>query len=215
MKDIVKVTSGSTRQVAQFVDQLYKTVIEVGTHLAPSIRVAEAAKVIENTQRDLNIALMNELAKIFDALSINTQDVLDAASTKRNFLPFQPGLVGGHCVGVDPYYLTSKVQETGYHPEIILAGRRINESMGAFIAEKLMKRLLKSSDMQSPIKVLILGMAFKENCADCRNSKTVQIKKSLEEFGCVVDVFDPLVCKDRCKIEFDIDLINEPKEAAT
>lgn len=212
LKDIVKVTSGSTRQVAQFVDQLYKTVIEVGTHLAPSIRVAEAAKVIENTQRDLNIALMNELAKIFDALSINTQDVLDAASTKWNFLPFQPGLVGGHCVGVDPYYLTSKAQETGYHPEIILAGRRINESMGAFIAEKLMKRLLKSSDMQSPIKVLILGMAFKENCADCRNSKTVQIKKSLEAFGCVVDVFDPLVCKDRCKIEFDIDLINEPKE---
>jgi len=190
---IVKVTSGSTPEAADFVDELYRRVVAVGTHKAASIRVAEAAKVIENTQRDVNIALMNELAILFNKLGIDTEDVLRAAGTKWNFLPFRPGLVGGHCIGVDPYYLTHKAQAVGYHPEIILAGRRINDSMGAYVASQLVKRMTKDGIPVKGARVLIMGLTFKENTPDLRNTRVVDIVHDLEEYGVAVDVHDPWV----------------------
>lgn len=191
--DIKKVTSGSTPEIAQKVDAIYRSVITAGTHLAPSIKVAEAAKVIENTQRDLNIALMNELSILFHKLGIQTKDVLAAASTKWNFLPFRPGLVGGHCIGVDPYYLTYKATSVGHTPEIILAGRRINDNMSHFIASQFIKLLIKNGQRVQGAKILVLGIAFKENCPDTRNSKVVNLVNELEEFGCCIDVYDPWV----------------------
>ncbi len=188
---IIKVTSGSTPEAAQFVDELYASIIEAGTHLAPSIRVAEAAKVIENTQRDLNIALINELAIIFNKLGIDTEAVLTAAGTKWNFLPFRPGLVGGHCIGVDPYYLTHKAQALGYHPEVILAGRRINDGMGHYVAAQLVKGLLKQRIQVDNARVLIMGFAFKENCPDIRNTRVIDIVRELGDYGMRVDVYDP------------------------
>ncbi|HBK82491.1 MAG TPA: nucleotide sugar dehydrogenase [Flavobacterium sp.] len=188
---ILKVTSGSTPQVAQEVNDLYKSVIAAGTHLAPSIKVAEASKVIENSQRDINIAFVNELAKIFNLLDINTQDVLEAASTKWNFLPFKPGLVGGHCIGVDPYYLAQKAQQKGYHPEIILAGRRLNDSMGEYVASQIVKCMIKKDIIVNGAKLLMLGITFKENCPDVRNTKIVDVIKSLQEYGIDVSVYDP------------------------
>ncbi len=180
---IVKVTSGSTPEVADFVDELYNLVVTVGTHRAPSIKVAEAAKVIENTQRDVNIALINELAVLFDRLGIDTEDVLKAAGSKWNFLPFRPGLVGGHCIGVDPYYLTHKAQAVGYHPEIILAGRRLNDSMGAYVASQLVKRMTKEGIPVKGARVLVMGLTFKENTPDLRNTRVVDIIAELEEYG--------------------------------
>ncbi|MDF3384615.1 MULTISPECIES: Vi polysaccharide biosynthesis UDP-N-acetylglucosamine C-6 dehydrogenase TviB [unclassified Sulfitobacter] len=188
---ICKVTAGSTPAAASFVDGLYKTIITAGTHLAPSIRVAEAAKVIENTQRDVNIALVNELALIFDRLGIDTLDVLEAAGTKWNFLPFRPGLVGGHCIGVDPYYLTHKAQEIGYHPEVVLAGRRINDGMGAYVATKLVRELIRNDVKVKGARVLVMGLTFKENCPDLRNTRVVDIIAELESYGISVDVHDP------------------------
>jgi UDP-N-acetyl-D-galactosamine dehydrogenase len=188
---IKKVTSGSNKEIAIKVDQLYKSIIEAGTHLAPSIKVAEAAKVIENSQRDINIAFVNELAKIFNLLGIDTQDVLDAASTKWNFLKFKPGLVGGHCIGVDPYYLAQKAQEAGYHPEIILSGRRLNDSMGPYVASEVIKLMIKKDIQVKNSNVLILGITFKENCPDVRNTKVVDIIRSLIEYGVQVTIFDP------------------------
>lgn len=191
LTDILKVTSGSTQQAALFINNLYKSVIKAGTHLAPSIKVAEASKVIENSQRDINIAFVNELAKIFAKLDIDTQSVLEAAGTKWNFLKFQPGLVGGHCIGVDPYYLAQKAQESGYYPEIILAGRRINDSMGTFVAAEIVKKMVQKNIKIKGSKVLILGFTFKENCPDVRNTRVIDIYNDLEEFGLLVDVHDP------------------------
>jgi len=188
---IKKVTSGSTPETADKVDKLYQTVIKAGTHKAPSIKVAEAAKVIENSQRDINIAFVNELAKIFNRLNIDTQDVLEAAGTKWNFLPFRPGLVGGHCIGVDPYYLAQKAQEVGYHPEIILAGRRMNDSMGHYVAAEVVKLMIQHGISIKQSRVLIMGIAFKENCPDTRNTKVIDMIDELNEFGCKVDVYDP------------------------
>jgi len=190
---IQKITSGSNPEIARRVDVLYKSVISSGTYLAPSIKVAEAAKVIENTQRDINIAFVNELAKIFNLLDIDTHEVIKAASTKWNFMPFYPGLVGGHCIGVDPYYLSYKAQEMGYHPEMILAGRRINDSMGEYVASQVVKLLVKKNIVVNNASVLILGIAFKENCADVRNSKVVDMVKSLTEYGVKVQIYDPVV----------------------
>lgn len=190
---IVKVTSGSTPEAAQTIDQLYQSIIEAGTHLASSIKVAEAAKVIENTQRDLNIALVNELAILFDKLDIDTQEVLQAAGSKWNFLPFSPGLVGGHCIGVDPYYLTYKALQVGYHPDVILAGRRINDSMGSHVAERVVKLMLSKRIHIVDSRVLIMGRTFKENCPDTRNSRVVDIITSLESYHSSVDVYDPWV----------------------
>ena len=190
---IQKITSGSNPEIARRVDVLYKSVISAGTYLAPSIKVAEAAKVIENTQRDINIAFVNELAKIFNLLDIDTHEVIKAASTKWNFMPFYPGLVGGHCIGVDPYYLAYKAQEVGYHPEMILAGRRINDSMGEYVASQVVKLLVKKDIVVNHAKVLILGIAFKENCPDVRNSKVVDMAKSLRDYGLDVAVYDPIV----------------------
>lgn len=188
---IVKVTSGSTPEVADFVDDLYRSIVAVGTHRASSIKVAEAAKVIENTQRDVNIALINELAILFNKLGIDTEDVLLAAGSKWNFLPFRPGLVGGHCIGVDPYYLTHKAQSVGYHPEIILAGRRLNDSMGAYVASQLVKRMTKERIPVQGARVLVLGLTFKENTPDLRNSRVVDIIRELEDYDIQVDVHDP------------------------
>jgi UDP-N-acetyl-D-galactosamine dehydrogenase len=193
LPDITKVTSGSTPEVADFVDQLYGSVITAGTHRASSIKVAEAAKVIENTQRDLNIALINELALIFEKLDIDTSEVLEAAGTKWNFLPFKPGLVGGHCIGVDPYYLTYKAQEVGYHPEIILAGRRINDGMGEYVADRVVKLMTKQGINVVGSRVLLLGFAFKENCPDFRNTKVVDVLNALKAYNINVDVHDPWV----------------------
>lgn len=190
---ILKITSGSTPKIAKRVDDLYKTIITAGTHLAPSIKVAEAAKVIENTQRDVNIALMNELAMIFDAVGIDTKAVLEAAGTKWNFINLTPGLVGGHCIGVDPYYLTHKAEELGYKPDLILSSRKINNSMGKFISDKTIKLMIDSDKKIKEAKVLILGLTFKENCPDMRNTKVVDIIDELEDFGCQVDVYDPWV----------------------
>ena len=211
---IIKVTSGSTPEAADFVDALYREVVTAGTHKAPSIKVAEAAKVIENTQRDLNIALVNELAIIFNKLDIDTQAVLEAAGTKWNFLPFRPGLVGGHCIGVDPYYLTHKAQAVGYHPEVILAGRRINDGMGAYIVSQLVKAMLKKRIHVEGARVLVLGLAFKENCPDLRNTRVVDIVRELQEYGAQVDIHDPWVDPDEARQEYDIDLTMVPKSNA-
>lgn len=188
---ILKVTSGSTPEIGQKVNQLYLSVITAGTHLAPSIKVAEAAKVIENSQRDINIAFVNELAKIFNILEIDTQAVLEAAGTKWNFLPFKPGLVGGHCIGVDPYYLAQKAQENGYHPEIILAGRRLNDSMGDYVASQVVKLMIKKGVTINGAKLLMLGITFKENCPDVRNTKIVDVIKAFEDYGIQVSLYDP------------------------
>lgn len=191
VEKILKITSGSTPEIGRKVDDLYKSVIIAGTHLAPTIKVAEAAKVIENSQRDINIAFVNELAKIFNLLGIDTHDVLEAAGTKWNFLKFKPGLVGGHCIGVDPYYLAQKAQEVGYHPEIILAGRRLNDSMGEYVASQIVKLMIKNKIHVDEANVLLLGITFKENCPDVRNTKIVDIVKSLQEYGIKVSIFDP------------------------
>lgn len=208
---IKKVTSGSTPEVAEIVDDLYNEIIIVGTHKASSIKVAEAAKVIENTQRDLNIALINELAIIFNKMGIDTESVLLAAGTKWNFLPFRPGLVGGHCIGVDPYYLTHKAQSIGYHPEIILAGRRLNDSMGAYTVSQMVKAMIKRRIHVDGARVLVLGLTFKENCPDIRNTKVVDILKELSEYNIKADVYDPWVSAEEAQHEYGINLINEPK----
>jgi len=191
VEKILKVTSGSTPEIGLKVDSLYKSVITAGTHLAPTIKVAEAAKVIENSQRDINIAFVNELAKIFNLMGINTHDVLEAAGTKWNFLPFKPGLVGGHCIGVDPYYLAQKAQENGYHPEIILAGRRLNDGMGDYVASKIVKCMIKKNIPVNSARVLILGITFKENCPDIRNTKVVDLIKPLKDYGTNITIHDP------------------------
>ncbi len=201
---IKKVTSGSTEETADVVDALYKEIITAGTHKAESIRVAEAAKVIENTQRDLNIALVNELAMIFNKMGVDTEAVLRAAGTKWNFLPFRPGLVGGHCIGVDPYYLTHKSQEIGYHPEIILAGRRINDQMGAYVVAQLVKAMTKKRIQVEGARVLVMGLAFKENCPDLRNTRVADIVTELKEYNCHVDVHDPWVSADEAECEYGI-----------
>ncbi|MEO9632083.1 MAG: Vi polysaccharide biosynthesis UDP-N-acetylglucosamine C-6 dehydrogenase TviB [Sulfitobacter sp.] len=210
LPDIRKVTSGSTPYVTELVDQLYASIITAGTYKAESIRVAEAAKVIENTQRDLNIALVNELAVIFNRMGIDTEAVLNAAGTKWNFLPFRPGLVGGHCIGVDPYYLTHKAEEIGYHPQVILAGRRINDGMGAYVAGQLVKAMLKRRIQVEGARVLVLGLAFKENCPDLRNTRVVDVIRELEDFGVKVDAHDPLVDPVQAETEYGLDLIQEP-----
>jgi len=206
---IVKITSGSTPEIATRVDDLYNSILENGTHKAGSIKVAEAAKVIENSQRDINIAFVNELAKIFSALGIDTLEVLEAAGTKWNFLPFRPGLVGGHCIGVDPYYLAQKAQETGYHPEIILAGRRMNDGMGEWIAGEVVKLMIKNHLAVKDAKVLVLGITFKENCPDIRNTKVVNVIDELKDYGCDVDVYDPWVSNEQVKAEYGIDMCQE------
>ena len=201
---ILKVTSGSTPEIGEKVNNLYASVIKAGTYLAPSIKVAEAAKVIENSQRDINIAFVNELAKIFNLLDIDTQAVLEAASTKWNFLPFKPGLVGGHCIGVDPYYLAQKAQEVGYHPEIILAGRRMNDSMGHYVASETIKLFVKNDKEIKNASILILGITFKENCPDVRNTKVVDVIQNLKEYGTVITVFDPWANPVEVKEEYNI-----------
>ncbi len=204
---ILKVTSGSTPEVGQKVDDLYASIITAGTHLAPTIKVAEAAKVIENSQRDINIAFINELAMIFNKLGIDTNAVLEAAGTKWNFLPFKPGLVGGHCIGVDPYYLTHKAQEAGYNPEIILAGRRLNDNMGLYVVNRVIKLMIKKGHKIEGSKVLVLGITFKENCPDIRNSHVIDVIQELKEFGTIVDVYDPWADTDEVKREYNISLI--------
>lgn len=211
---IVKVTSGSTPAVADFVDELYGEIVAAGTHRAPSIKVAEAAKVIENTQRDLNIALVNELAIIFNRLGIDTEAVLQAAGTKWNFLPFRPGLVGGHCIGVDPYYLTHKAQASGYHPEVILSGRRINDGMGAYVVSQLIKAMLRKGIEMAGSRVLLLGLAFKENCPDLRNTRCVDILRELEDYNVTVDVHDPWVDPAEAQHEYGVSLIEAPEAGA-
>ncbi|MEZ9006747.1 Vi polysaccharide biosynthesis UDP-N-acetylglucosamine C-6 dehydrogenase TviB [Vibrio sp. 10N.247.311.59] len=208
--NILKVTSGSNDEIAEFVDQLYKTIITAGTHKASSIKVAEAAKVIENTQRDVNIALINELSIIFNKLNIDTLEVLEAAGTKWNFLPFRPGLVGGHCIGVDPYYLTHKAQTVGYHPEMILAGRRLNDGMGKYVVSELVKKMLKQRIHVEGANVLVMGMTFKENCPDLRNTKVVDIVSELNEYNINVDVVDPWCSNEEAQREYGLSL-TEPK----
>ena len=208
---IKKVTSGSTPAIAEEVDQLYSEIITAGTHRASSIKVAEAAKVIENAQRDLNIAFVNELSKIFHKMDIDTQEVLDAAGTKWNFLPFKPGLVGGHCIGVDPYYLTYKAESLGYNPQVILAGRRINDGMGAYVASRVMKLMTREGRSQNA-RILILGITFKENCPDIRNSRVIDVIRELKDFGVQVDVYDPNADKKEVKAEYDLDLIDDPNK---
>jgi UDP-N-acetyl-D-galactosamine dehydrogenase len=207
---ILKVTSGSTPEVADRVDQLYRSIITAGTHKASSIKVAEAAKVIENTQRDVNIGLINELALIFNRLGIDTEEVLKAAGTKWNFLPFRPGLVGGHCIGVDPYYLTHKAQSVGYHPEIILAGRRLNDGMGAYVASQLVKAMLKKRIHVEGSHVLVMGLTFKENCPDLRNTKVVDIIHELREYGVQADCYDPWINRQEAEHEYGITPVAEP-----
>ncbi|MCG8009309.1 MAG: Vi polysaccharide biosynthesis UDP-N-acetylglucosamine C-6 dehydrogenase TviB [Candidatus Thiodiazotropha lotti] len=209
---IKKVTSGSTPEVADFVDELYKTVITAGTHKASSIKVAEAAKVIENTQRDVNIALINELALIFNKLNIDTLEVLEAAGSKWNFLPFRPGLVGGHCIGVDPYYLTHKAQSIGYQPEIILAGRRLNDGMGAYVVHSVVKMMMKRGLSTNNSRVLVLGLSFKENCPDLRNTRVVDIVSEFEEYGASVDVYDPWVNPQEAEEEYGLRPIDSLSE---
>jgi UDP-N-acetyl-D-galactosamine dehydrogenase len=206
---IKKVTSGSTPEIGKKVDELYKSIIIAGTHLAPSIKVAEAAKVIENSQRDINIAFVNELAKIFSNMGIDTKEVLEAAGTKWNFLPFTPGLVGGHCIGVDPYYLAQKAQETGYNPEIILAGRRMNDGMGAWVASQIVKLLIKKGHAVKDSKIIVFGITFKENCPDIRNTKAIDVINELKQFNCDVDVYDPWANADEVKHEYGISLIDD------
>ncbi len=209
VEKILKVTSGSTPEIGIKVNELYKSVITAGTHLASSIKVAEAAKVIENSQRDINIAFVNELAKIFNLLHIDTQAVLEAAGTKWNFLPFKPGLVGGHCIGVDPYYLAQKAQEVGYHPEIILAGRRVNDSMGHYVASEVIKLFVKNDKEIKNAKILVLGITFKENCPDVRNTKVVDVIKNFEDFGTEVTVYDPWANPDEVHKEYGLKTINK------
>jgi UDP-N-acetyl-D-galactosamine dehydrogenase len=208
---IKKVTSGSTPEIADLVDALYNEIITVGTHKAESIKVAEAAKVIENTQRDLNIALINELALIFNRMGIDTESVLKAAGSKWNFLPFRPGLVGGHCIGVDPYYLTHKAQAIGYHPEIILAGRRLNDSMGNYVVAQLVKAMTKKRIHVDGARVLVMGLAFKENCPDLRNTRVVDIVAELKDYNCQVDVYDPWVAVEEAQHEYGITPITKPE----
>jgi UDP-N-acetyl-D-galactosamine dehydrogenase len=205
---IKKVTSGSTPEIAEIVDSLYKSIIEAGTHKAPSLKVAEASKAIENAQRDINISFVNELALIFDRLGIDTNDVIEAAGTKWNFLKFKPGLVGGHCIGVDPYYLAHKAESLGYHPQVILSGRRVNDNMGVFVANKLIKLLIAKNHVISNSKTLLLGITFKENCPDIRNSKVIDIVRELQQFNMQVDVFDPHADKHEVKEEYGINLID-------
>jgi len=210
LTNIMKVTSGSNHETAIFVDALYAEIIQAGTHLAPNIKVAEAAKVIENSQRDINIAFINELAIIFDKLGIKTKDVLDAAGTKWNFLNFQPGLVGGHCIGVDPFYLTYKAQQVGYKPEVILSGRKINDFMASYVANRIFKLLIKKYGALKNKSILILGMTFKENCPDIRNTKVVDVFNELIELGCNVDISDPIASKYEVKSAYQIDLKVDP-----
>ena len=209
---IQKVTSGSTPEVAEVIDQLYRTVIKAGTFKASSIKVAEAAKVIENSQRDINIAFVNELSKIFNLIGIDTHEVLEAAGTKWNFLPFKPGLVGGHCIGVDPYYLAQKAQEVGYHPEIILAGRRLNDTMGKYVAGELVKTMVKKDIKVKGSNVLMLGITFKENCPDIRNTKAIDVFNELNSYNVKVDVFDPWASKKEVMQEYNINITNELPE---
>lgn len=212
LTNIKKVTSGSTPEVADLVDALYNEIITVGTHRAPSIRVAEAAKVIENTQRDVNIALINELAVIFNKMGIDTEAVLQAAGTKWNFLPFRPGLVGGHCIGVDPYYLTHKAQAIGYHPEIILAGRRLNDGMGEYVVSQLVKAMNKKRVRVDGARVLVMGLTFKENCPDLRNTRVIDIVNELKEYSVQVDVFDPYVDAETVRQEYGITPVSSPQQ---
>jgi len=211
LPNIKKVTSGSTPEIAEFVDALYREIITAGTHKAESIRVAEAAKVIENTQRDLNIALINELSIIFNKMGIDTEAVLRAAGSKWNFLPFRPGLVGGHCIGVDPYYLTHKAQSIGYHPEIILAGRRLNDRMGAYVAGQLIKGMTARRIHVDGARVLVMGLTFKENCPDLRNTRVVDILSELRDYNCQVDVFDPWADGEEARAEYGIEPIKAPQ----
>lgn len=209
VEKIKKVTSGSTPEIGKIVNDVYSSVITAGTHLAPTMKVAEAAKVIENSQRDINIAFVNELSKIFTKMGIDTNDVLEAASTKWNFLPFKPGLVGGHCIGVDPYYLAQCAMTYGYNPEIILAGRRMNDSMGAYVADQTIKLMLKKGIQVLNSNILILGFTFKENCPDCRNTKVADIVKALNEYNLNIDIYDPWASTAIAKHEYDIDITNE------
>ena len=215
VEKIKKVTAGSTKEIGEKIDAIYQSVITGGTFLAASIKVAEAAKVIENAQRDINIAFVNELAKIFGLMGINTQDVLAAAATKWNFLPFKPGLVGGHCIGVDPYYLAQKAQEFGYHPEIILAGRRLNDSMGDYVARQVIKLMIKNSLPIKDARILILGFTFKENCPDVRNTKVIDVVNTFKDFDLKVEVFDPCANPSEVKHEYGIEIINNPKDLKT
>jgi len=213
VEKILKVTAGSTPEIGQKVDALYKSVITAGTHLAPTIKVAEAAKVIENSQRDINIAFVNELAKIFNCMDIDTHAVLEAAGTKWNFLPFKPGLVGGHCIGVDPYYLAQRAQEFGYHPEIILAGRRLNDSMGEYVASQVIKLMIKKGITINSAKILMLGITFKENCPDVRNTKIVDVIAALKDYGVEVIIYDPWANPDEVKHEYNLKTTRDlPKE---
>ena len=212
VEKILKVTSGSTPEIGKIVDEVYASVITAGTHLAPTIKVAEAAKVIENSQRDINIAFVNELAKIFNKMGIDTQDVLEAAGTKWNFLPFKPGLVGGHCIGVDPYYLAQAAQRYGYNPEIILAGRRMNDGMGEYVADQVVKLMLKKGIQVLGSKILVLGFTFKENCPDVRNTKVIDIIKTLEEYNADVTIYDPWANPAIAKHEYGVELHNELPE---
>lgn len=209
VEKILKVTAGSTPEIGERVDALYKEVITAGTHLAPTIKVAEAAKVIENSQRDINIAFVNELAKIFNLMDIDTHAVLEAAGTKWNFLPFKPGLVGGHCIGVDPYYLAQKAQEVGYHPEIILAGRRLNDSMGDYVASQVVKCMIKKGQAVNGADVLMLGITFKENCPDVRNTKIVDVVRALADYGINVTIYDPLANPEEVKHEYNLATTNQ------
>lgn len=206
---IRKVTSGSTAQIADLVDELYASIIEAGTHKAPSIKVAEASKAIENAQRDVNISFVNELALIFDRIGIDTNDVIEAAGTKWNFLKYKPGLVGGHCIGVDPYYLTHKAESLGYHPQVILSGRRVNDNMGIFVANKVIKLMIEKGHMIKGANALIMGVTFKENCPDIRNTRVVDIYKELTQFGLNVDIFDPWADLEEVKEEYGLDLLAE------
>jgi len=214
LPSILKVTSGSTPEAAEFIDSVYRAIITAGTHKASSIKVAEAAKVIENTQRDVNIALINELAMIFDRVGIDTEEVLEAAGTKWNFLPFRPGLVGGHCIGVDPYYLTYKAEQLGYHPHMILAGRRINDNMPLYVSSQIIKKMLAKAITPLDARVLILGLAFKENCPDVRNTKVVDIVSELGTYGAQVDIYDPWVEAADAKAQYGLDLVSTPEQAA-
>ena len=204
---ILKVTAGSTPEIGKKVDELYASIITAGTHLAPNIKVAEAAKVIENSQRDINIAFVNELSMIFNRLNIDTNAVLEAAGTKWNFLPFRPGLVGGHCIGVDPYYLTHKAQEVGYNPEIILAGRRLNDNMGIYVASQVIKLMIKKGHKVEGAKILVMGITFKENCPDIRNSRVIDVIRELQEYGCKITVTDYWADKEEVKREYDLNLV--------
>jgi len=212
LTNVVKVTSGSTEKIALEVDAIYKKIISAGTHKAPSIKVAEASKAIENAQRDVNISFVNELALIFDKIGIDTNDVLEAAGTKYNFLKYKPGLVGGHCISVDPYYLAHKAEKAGYHPDVILSGRRVNDSIAKFIASKVVKLLIAKGGIIKGSKALILGITFKENCPDFRNTKVIDIYKELEDYGINVDIYDPWVNKDKIKDEYGIDLLEKLHE---